>query len=133
VLRPALGHVGWSTYDANLRALQALSSQLMGWDPGGRRGRTTGRAQRHARALHDDIAGRADANPDGDRTRGIDPLPQKSPTRIDGPPLIRPTAAAQRRYSGGTWLLTWVPWYRWSWSLQAAGKKNWTLSLRTPL
>lgn len=37
------------------------------------------------------------------------------------------------RYSGGTWLLTCVPWYRWSWVSQEAGKLNWTLSLRTPL
>ena len=36
-------------------------------------------------------------------------------------------------YSGGTWLLTCVPWYRWSWVLQGPGKLNWTLSLRTPL
>lgn len=28
------------------------------------------------------------------------------------------------RYSGGTWLLTCGPWYRWSWSLHAAGNLN---------
>jgi hypothetical protein len=24
-------------------------------------------------------------------------------------------------YSGGTWLLTWVPWYRWAWSRRRPG------------
>jgi hypothetical protein len=33
-------------------------------------------------------------------------------------------AGGMPRYSGGTWLLTCGPWYRWSWSLHAAGKLN---------
>ena len=55
----------------------------------------------------------------------------KSPDADSYRPL--PGGHGVQSYRGGTWLLTCGPWYRWSWSLQAAGKKNWTLSLRTPL
>jgi hypothetical protein len=69
------------------------------------------------------------------RRRRPRPLLGPRPTSELILPRSRPpiNAAGRWGYSGGTWLLTCVPWYRWSWSLQEAGKPNWTLSLRTPL